>query len=449
MTHTMVSNDIIQREKEYIPSFTKIPYADVVFCKGDGVWLEDPEGNRYLDFLSSASSANLGHGNRRIADVVYKQMTQLANYTSAYFYTEPVSCLAETLVALAPGDFPKKVAFGMSGSDAIDGMIKLARAYTRRSKIISFVGSYHGSTMGAISISAISTQMRRKIGPLLPDISHFQYPACYRCPFGKESGSCSMECLGQLESAFESYLPAEEVAAVVLEPIAGDGGLVVPPIAFMKGLKSLCEANGILFVVDEIQQGLGRTGKWFCIEHFGIEPDVIVLGKSLGCGLPMSAIIGRTEIMDSLCAPAHLFTMSGNATVAAAALEQIHIIQEANLLQSVSELGSYIQSRLSAMKSCFPFIGDIRGLGLSIGVDLIHSPEDRTPDKDAAIRICHQCIRSGLVQIYVGKSTLRIQPPLIMQKEEADIALNILEDTFRMYQDGSIGNEGLDSMKGW
>lgn len=448
MENNHTSNVIIAKDTSFIPEFMRLPYAGLAFKKGDGVWLEDHDGNRYIDFMSSASSANLGHGNRRLAEAVFHQMSQLSNYT-VYFYTEPVSRLAQLLSTLAPGDFPKKVAFGLSGSDSIDGMIKLVRAYTGRSKIISFVGSYHGSTLGAISLSAISPQMRRKIGPLVPDIHHFQYPACYRCPFGNKNGQCSLECLEQLTSAFESYLPPDEVAAVVIEPIAGDAGLVVPPQEFMSGLKTLCEAQGILFVVDEIQQGLGRTGKWFSIEHFGIEPDILVLGKSLGGGLPMSAIIGRAEIMNSLCAPAHVFTMSGNAAVAAAALEQITIIQEQNLLQNVSDMGTLLRSKLSAMRSDYPFIGDIRGLGLSIGVDLIHSPTDRTPNRDAAIRISHQCIQSGLVQIYVGKSTLRIQPPFILNRKEMDMALVILEDAFRMYREGLIGDGGLDCVKGW
>ena len=440
---------LIERDKKYIPSFAKIPYADVVFKRGEGVWLEDYDGKKYLDFLSSASSSNLGHGNRRIAEAVFEQMSNIVNYTSVYFYTEPVSRLAKILSELAPGAWPKKVAFGMAGSDGIDGMIKMVRAYTGKSKIISFVGAYHGSTLGAISLSAISPNMSRKFGPLLPDIHHFQYPTCFRCPFGHEKNSCGRECLSQFETAFNSYLPPDEVAAIVIEPIAGDAGLIVPPVHFMKELKRYCEIHGILFVVDEIQQGIGRTGKWFGIEHFGIEPDVIVMGKSLGAGLPLSAIIARSEIMDSMGAPAHTFTMSGNATVVAAACEQIKIIEEQHLLENAQHVGEYIMGRLNGMKNQYSFIGDVRGLGLSIGVDLIHGRDDHSPNCEATMKICSQCIKSGLIQIYVGKSTLRIQPPIIITKEEAEEGLAILENVFEMYQNGEIGDDVLESMHGW
>lgn len=449
MNTNTTSRSIIAREKRFIPAFAKLPYADVAFAKGEGVWLEDFEGKRYIDFLSSASSANLGHGNSRLAQVAYNQMSNLSNYTSAYFYTEPAGRLAEILAMLAPGSWSKKVAFGMTGSDAIDGMIKLVRAYTGRSKIISFVGAYHGSTLGAISLSAISPQMRRKIGPLLPEIYHFQYPSCYRCPFGNDRQHCDSECLKQLDAAFSSYLPPEEVAAVVIEPVAGDAGLVVPTVSFMKQLKKICEHHGILFVADEIQQAMGRTGKWFSIEHFDVIPDIVVMGKTLGAGLPMSAIIGRADIMDSMGSPAHLFTMGGNPTVAATAVEQINIIDEQNLLENAQEMGAYFVDRLKDMQGRYPFIGDVRGLGLSIGVDLVKGINDKTPNKEAAIKICSQCIQSGLVMIYVGGSTLRIQPPLIIDKAQADHGLDILDRIFEMYHHGEIGFDGLEDVQGW
>lgn len=449
MKNLLKTEQIIERESEFIPEFSKIPYGKVVLKSGCGATLEDYDGKTYIDFLSSASSANLGHGNQRIANVVADQMKQLANYTSAYFYTEPVSRLAKELVKIAPGDKAKKVAFGMSGSDSIDGMIKLVRAYTGRPKIISFVGSYHGSTIGAISLSAISTDMKRKIGPLIPEIYHFQYPTCYQCPYGQQKGNCALECIDEIKRAFDSYLPADEVAAIVIEPIAGDAGLIVPPIEYMKTLKNLCEANGILFVVDEIQQALGRTGKWFSIEHFDIVPDVIVMGKSLGAGLPLSAIIASTEIMGSLNSPAHLFTMSGNATTCAAAYEQLNIIREKGLLNKAEVMGEYIKKRLTQMQRRHSVIGQIRGIGLSIGVELVQSENDNKPNNDAAVKICHKSIELGLLQIYVGKSTLRIQPPLIITKEEVDKGLDILAHVFDLYERNAIDDACYENVSGW
>lgn len=448
MSDVSITEDIVDRENRYMPSFTKIPYSKSVLKSGQGIMLEDYSGKRYIDFLSSASSANLGHNNSRVIEAVTRQMQQLANYTSAYFYSEPVGRLAERLSQLAPGDSPKKVAFGMSGSDGIDGMMKIARGYTERSRLVSFIGAYHGSTLGAISLSAITPNMKRKLGPLIPEVSHFNYPACFRCPYGQVEASCKLECIEAIRTAFETYLPPDEVAAVVLESIAGDAGLIVPPKAFVQALHSLCREHGILFAVDEVQQALGRTGRWFSIEHFEVEPDIMVMGKSLGGGLPLSAIIGKAEIMDSLESPAHLFTMSGNPTTASAALAQLDQIESEGILEHASAMGDLAQRRLSAMKERHPFIGDVRGLGLSIGVDLVVSKEDRTPNTDAAIEICAQALEMGLLLIYVGKSTLRVQPPLIISEAEMNHAMDILEEIFGMYANGTIKAE-RDAIKGW
>ena len=292
----------------------------------------------YIDFLASASSANLGHGNKEVADEVYNQMKNIAQYASAYFQMKEPMDLAEKLTSII-GRPNLQVSYSTTGSEAIDNAIKVARAYTGRSKIISFTESYHGSTYGSISISALSLNMRRKIGPLLPDVFHINYPDMLRGKYGKDEDKAIESYLDELRYAFDHYLPPEEVAAVFIEPIAGDMGLVVPPKKYVQELVKICKEHGILFVVDEIQQGFCRTGKWFSYEYFDVEPDLIVCGKSLGGGLPLGAVIGPKEIMDSLDAPAHLFTMSGNSTVCTASLKTIEILERENMNEQVIQKG--------------------------------------------------------------------------------------------------------------
>lgn len=444
-----INEKIADLESKTISKTQKVYYYPLAVKEGTGAIIRDYDGNEYIDFLSSASSANIGHGNKEIAEAVKMQMEKISQYTLAYFYCNVPVQLAKKLIEITPGDFDKKVLFTNSGSAANDGAIKLARSYTGRTKIISFVEGYYGSTYGALSLSAINLNMRRKIGGLLPDIFHFNYPICLRCKYGKTDENCTMECLEEIEYAFNHYLPPEEVAAVFFEPVAGDAGLIVPPIKYVKSLHKLCKEHGILFVVDEIQQGFGRTGKWFAIEHFEVAPDMITAGKSLGAGLPMGAIIGRREIMDSLDAPGHIFTLAGNATVCQAALKMIEIIEREKLLERSIEMGKYIMDRLNEMKEKYNIIGQVRGLGLSIAVDLVKDIQTMEKNYEAAAKISYRCIEKGLILIFIGQSSLRIQPPLVITKEQIDIALGIIEDSIKEYISGKIDDSVYKVAKGW
>jgi len=328
-------------------------------------------------------------------------------------------------------------------------MIKLARGYTGRSKIISFNNSYHGSTYGSLSLSALSLNMRRKIGPLLPDIHHIPYPDCYRCIFDMNEKDCSLECIKQLEDALLHFIPPEEVAAIVMEPIAGDAGLIVPSEKYIKRLLEICKEYGILFVSDEVQQGFGRTGKWFAIEHFNIAPDIVVMGKSIASGMPLSAIVARDEIMQSLEAPAHLFTTAGNPVACQAAIATIEVIREEKLVENSQILGEYAKERLLDMKKKYSLIGDVRGLGLSIGVDLVTDRNTKEKAKNAAAKICYRCCEKGLILIFISGSVLRIQPPLVITKKELDKAIDLIDETIQEYLDGSIADSVLEVSRGW
>lgn len=441
--------ELVEIDKKVYPEFARIPYYPLVIKRGQGAIIEDMDGNLFIDMLSSASSLNTGHSHPRILEALKRQMDNFISYTAAYTYSEPLILLSEEICKIAPGDFEKRVVFGLTGSDANDGMIKLARAYTGKSKIISFIGAYHGSTYGAISLSAISLNMRRKIGPLLPDIEHIRYPDCYRCAFYQDVETCNLECLKDFQEALTTYLPADDIAAIVMEPIAGDAGLVVPPAKYMKAIYEICQENDILFVSEEVQQGFGRTGKWFCIEHFDIVPDMIIMGKSMASGLPLSAIVARKEITDALGPPAHLFTMSGNALSCAASLETINVIRDENLLEKSEELGTYVKERFEDMMDKYPIIGNVRGLGLSIGVDLVVDRESKLGNKEAAAKICYRCWEKGVILIFLASGVLRVQPPLVISREELDKALNIIEESIVEFLNGEIPDEVLKVAKGW
>jgi len=440
---------IVSENNKVIASFSRIPYYPLVIKKAYKSTVEDMDGNKFIDFLSSAGTLNVGHCHPRVVQSIIEQTQQFILYTPVYMYHKLLVDLAQKLIEITPGNFPKKVTFGLSGSDANDGAIKLARAYTGRSKIISFIRSYHGSTYGAITLSGISLDMSRKIGPLLPEIYHMPFPDTYRNPLGGAPEDAGKNCLNYLKYAFTNFLPSNEVAAVIIEPIQGDAGIVVPPKDYMQQLFALCKENGILFISEEVQQGMGRTGKWFGIQHFDIEPDIIIMAKALASGMPLSALIGRKEIMESLDAPAHLFTTAGNPVCCAAALATIKVIEEEKLMKNAEKLNEIAFERFTSMKKRFPFIGEIRGLGLSIGVDLIRDPVTKERNKEAAAKICYCAWKKGLLLSFFSHSVLRIQPPLIIREEEFNKGIDIIETCMRDLQKGLLGDDILKVTKGW
>lgn len=349
---------------------------------------------------------------------------------------------------ITPGQFDKKVIYGFTGSDAIDTAIKLSRSYTGRSKIVSFVGAYHGSTYGAISISAIDLNMKRKIGPLLPDVYHLPYPNLRDKPYNETEEEFSIRKFNEFLEHFKYYIPKDETAAVFIEPIAGDLGLIAAPKKFIELLHEFCKESGILLVADEIQQGFGRTGKWFSIEHFNVIPDLVVMGKAMGSGFPMSAVVGKAEIIDSIEMPGQLFTLQGSAVSAIAALATIEIIKEEDLLIRATNLGKLFVERFNLIAEECDIIEEVRGIGLTIAVE----PRDNTgkvDSSDIARKICYRAYEKGLIVIFLGGNTLRIQPPLNMESETAERAMKIFEDVFNDYKLGLIPDSVLKNIKGW
>ena len=443
------SKAIVARDLRVYTTASRIPYFPLVVARGRGATIEDVDGNTYLDFLSSAASLNTGHAHPKIVAAVQAQAEKFLNYTVVYAYHQPATELAEKLVQVVPVPAPKKVSFGMSGSDANDGAIKLVRRATGRPKIIAFLRSYHGSTYGAASLSAVSLNMKRGLGPMLPDIYHVPFADCYRCPFGQTYGKCGVECVSYIESLLSSAVPADEVAAMFLEPIQGDAGIVVPPPEFLQGLKRICDQNGILFVAEEVQTGCGRTGKWFASEHWSLEPDVMILGKSLGAGMPISAIVARQDLMDAWELPAHLFTNAGNAVCCAAAIANIEVIEEEKLVERSATLGEQILSHFRELQQKYELIGDVRGKGMLIGVDLVKNRQTKERARDEAAKVCMRCYEKGLILSFFSNSVLRIAPPLVVTDAEVERALGIIEDSLREVQEGKVPEEIIKDTKGW
>ena len=440
-------DEVILGYSRYISRASHVTYAPIVPYKAQNALVWDVEGREYIDFLSDAAVQNVGHNNPRVVEAVKRTAERLLHFTFIYGFPVEPYLLAKKLSELAPVE-NAKVAFGLSGSDANDGAIKFARAYTGRRAVIGYLRSYYGSTYGAMSITGLDFEVRSKVGQL-SDVHFIPYPNCYRCPFGKEPGKCRMECLEYLREKFEGEVHAEGVALLLAEPIQGDAGMVVPPEGYFRKLKRLLDEHGILLGVDEVQSGLGRTGKWFAIEHFGVKPDLITLAKPLGGGLPISAIVGRAEIMDSLPPLGHAFTLSGNPVASAAALAVIEEIEEKNLLQRAERLGNKAKERLERMKKRHELIGDVRGLGLMLGVDLVKDRETKERAYDEAKKVVWRAYELGLIVAFLQGNVLRIQPPLTIEEELLEEGLDRLEEAIEDVEEGRVPDEVLEKVQGW
>lgn len=443
------NDDIVSRDEKLFSSAGRIQYYPMAIKKGEGSYVWDHDGKKYLDFLASAAVNNVGHSHPEVAEAIGDQAEELIHYTPAYMFQENLVDLIEKVHEITPGDYEKRTSFGQSGSDAVDGAIKFARAYTGKSKIISFLRSYHGSTYGSISLSGISTNMVKKIGPTLPEVTHIPFPDCFRCPFDLEKDSCGLQCLNYVESLFDNILPPEEVAAIFIEPIQGDAGIIKPPKGYMKRLEKLCRENNILLVAEEVQMGMGRTGKWFSIDHWDVEPDMTVLGKAFASGMPISAVTGRKEIINSLDAPGHLFTTAANPVATAAANKTIEVIKKENLVKNSKEVGNYMKKQFKELQEEHELIGDVRGTGLSLGVDLVKDRETKERATKEALKIGYRAWEKGLLVTPFSGNVLRIQPPLTLTKEQADKGINIIKESITELENNEIPDNVLENLDGW
>lgn len=442
------NNEVLKRENAAFATAARIKYYDIVLDHGQGAIVTDIEGRDYIDLLASASSTNTGHAHSQIVKAIQDQAAKLIQYTPAYFANSQAARLAPRLAKLAPMTGPVEVVWGNSGSDANDAIIKFARGYTGRQYIVSFTGAYHGSTYGSMSLSAVSLNMARKMGPMLPGVVKVPFPSPWERLANESEDEFVDRMFKNFKLPFETYLPADDVAAILIEPIQGDGGIVKTPPAYMQKIYDFSKAHGILFAVDEVNQGMGRTGKWWSIQHFGIEPDLMSVGKSLASGLPLSAMIGRKEIMESLAAPANVYTTAGNPITTAAANATLDVIQDEHLLERSQKLGQKAAAFFKAEQEKFPFIGDVRMYGLDGGIDII-DPATGKGDPVATTKLMYRIFELGAIIISLRGSILRFQPPLVITEEELNRAFSIMDRAFIELAAGKLAAPANADELGW
>lgn len=440
---------ILKKEQAAFSSAARIKYYDIVIDHGHGAIITDVEGHDYIDLLASASSTNTGHAHPRIVKAIADQAAKIIQYTPAYFANSQAARLAPRLAALAPISGPVEVGWGNSGSDANDAIIKFARAYTGRQYLVSFTGAYHGSTYGSMTLSAVTLNMTRKMGPLLPGIVKVPFPSPWYKLKGESEAAFVDRMFAAFKLPFETYLPAEETAAILIEPIQGDGGIVKTPPAFMQKVYDFAKAHGILFAIDEVNQGMGRTGKWWSIQNFpGIEPDLMSVGKSLASGMPLSAVVGRREIMESLGPAANVYTTAGNPVTTAAANATLDVMKDEHLVERSARLGKKAAAFFKKEQAQYDFIGDVRMYGLDGGIDII-DPQTGKGDTVATTKLMYRIFELGAIIISLRGSILRFQPPLVITEEQLDQAFGMIDQAFSELAAGKLSLPKNADELGW
>ncbi len=418
---------IIARDKSVLsPSFTR-PYPFVVES-ARGAWMRDPDGNVFLDFTAGIAVTQTGHAHPAVVRAIRAQAGRYLHMSGTDFYYEPQVELAEKLARLAPGKTPKRVFFTNSGAEAVETAFKLARYKTGRERMIAFYGAFHGRTMGALSLTGSKVKQKAHFGTLVPGVTHVDYPNPFRQSLARSEGE--YDIVDYIENVlFKKNVPPEEVAAVIVEPIQGEGGYIVPPENFHPRLRALTRKHGILLIADEVQSGMGRTGKMFAMEHWGVEPDIITAAKGIASGMPLGAVIARADLMEWEPG-SHGTTFGGNPVSCAAALATLRLL-ETKLLRNAEIVGDYLQQKLRELYKRYPVIGDVRGIGLMVGMEIVRDREKFKPAPDLRDRMIEESFRRGLLLLGCGESSIRFSPPLIVNKSEVDTAVEIIEKAIR------------------
>jgi 4-aminobutyrate aminotransferase len=418
---------VVAGDERYVsPSYTRsYPLAAK---SGRGVRVEDVDGNVFLDFAAGIATVSTGHCHPEVVAAIQKQAAELIHISGTDFYYRHMVEISERLSAIAPMPGPHRFYFGNSGAEAIECALKLARYHTGRQQVIAFFGGFHGRTMGALSLTASKPQQRRRFSPLVPGVTHVRFPYAYRgCTGGpQEEERFALGCARYIEEKlFKTTVPAEEVAAIFVEPIQGEGGYVVAPDIFMQELRRICDKHGILLVVDEVQSGAGRTGKWWAVEHSGVQPDMVCIAKGIASGMPLGICMTRAELMNWVPG-SHASTFGGNPVAIAAALATMDVLEREGI-DNAARMGEMFFSRLRDWPAKHPIVGDVRGRGLMIGVEIVKSQETRESAPALRDRIVSLAFEHGLLLLGCGETTIRLAPPLIVNQHEARIGLDIFE----------------------
>jgi 4-aminobutyrate aminotransferase len=409
------------------PSYTRS--YPLVAKRGRGIRIEDVDGNEFMDFAAGIAVNSTGHCHPEVVKAIQEQAAELIHISGTDFFYESMAVLGHRLSAVAPMRGPHKVYYGNSGAEAVECALKLARYHTRRQQVISFFGAFHGRTMGALSLTGSKPQQKRRFSPLVPGVTHVPYPYVYRGTSGgpEAQEAFALGCARFIEEKlFKTTVPPEEVAAIFVEPIQGEGGYVVAPTNFMQELRAICDRHGILLVADEVQSGAGRTGKWWAIEHTGVEPDIICSAKGIASGMPLGICMARAEIMNWVPG-SHASTFGGNPIAIAAALATMDILEREGIANA-GHVGGLMMDRLKGWTKTHALVGDVRGRGLMIGIELVLDKETREPAQALRNRIETLCFEKGLLILGCGETSLRLCPPLIVTEDEATVALDILEE---------------------
>ena len=416
---------IVERDHKVIsPSYTR-DYP-LVAQSGHGATVEDVDGNTFLDFAAGIAVVATGHCHPKVVAAMQKQASELIHMSCTDFYYEGMVEFAEKLASIAPGGGAQRVYFGNSGTEAIEAAMKLARYHTKRDKFIAFYGCFHGRTMGSLSLTASKAVQRKRFGSLLGGVFHTPYPNTYRGAYGVRPEHAAADALAQIEGElFKRLVDPEEVAAIFVEPIQGEGGYVVAPAEFLQGLERMCRKYGILLVADEVQSGMGRTGKWWASDHAGIEPDIVCTAKGIASGMPLGAMIAKSSVMD-WTPGAHASTFGGNPVSIAAGLATFDLLQN-GLIENAARMGEFIFGRTADWRERHKSVGDIRGKGLMIGIEFVRDQRTKEKAPDVRNRVIHSAFEKGVLVLGAGENSLRLAPPLIIDEEQADFALRTLD----------------------
>jgi 4-aminobutyrate aminotransferase len=426
---------VLAGDEKYIsPSYTRS--YPLVAKTGRGIVVTDVDGNEFFDFSAGIAVTSTGHCHPEVVAAIQKQAGELIHMSGTDFYYEHMIQLAERLSKIAPMPGPHKIYYGNSGTEAVEAALKLARYHTKRQNVIAFFGAFHGRTMGALSLTASKPQQKRRFAPLVPGVTHVRYPDVYRSG-AEDPEAFALGCARFIEEKlFKTTLPPEEVAAIFVEPVQGEGGYVIAPTPFMQELRRICDRHGILLVLDEVQSGVGRTGKWWAVEHTGVHPDIVCMAKGIASGMPLGVTMSRADIMDWVPG-SHASTFGGNPVCVAAALATLEVIEKQGLIAHAAELGSYLLHRMADWPTKYRIVGDVRGRGLMIGVEIVKDQKTKEYGAELRDRIVQRAFEHGILFLGCGPSTVRISPPLVVSKDEAEAAIDILEESIEAVSKGA------------
>lgn len=425
---------LLKKDQRYIsPSSARV--YPLMVKRAKGAMVEDVDGNRYLDFSAGVAVASTGHCHPQIIKALVQQSKELLHMSGADFYNPLQIELAERLDTICPGPSPKRTFFSNSGAESVETAVKLVRYHTMRHYIIAFINAFHGRTMGALSLTGSKPIQRKGFAPLLSGVVHVPYAYCYRCAYGLTYPQCKATCVSWIEEElFTTYLPAEEVAAVFVEPVQGEGGYIVPPKEFLQELKKLCNKYDIMLVADEVQSGMGRTGKMLAIEHYGVVPDIVCLAKGIASGMPLGATVASNKIMD-WPPGAHASTFGGNPVSCRVALTTIDLLED-GLIKNAAKVGDYLLEKLQNICATHPLVGEVRGKGLMIAVEIVKDKDTKKRAPKERDQVVRRAFEKGLLLLDCGHNAVRFAPPLIITKKDADTALSIFAEVLRVVGEG-------------